>query len=56
MEKFDEIYNYLTENSFFTDDELILFCCIIGHSVASLNCAIYARYGFRDFESLIADL
>ena len=56
MKQFDEIYNYLTENQFFTDEELILLCCINGHSVDTLNSAIYARYGFRDFESLKEDL
>lgn len=56
MEKFDEIYNYLTENQFFTDDELILVCNINGHSVKTLNDAIYARYGFSDFDDFLNDL
>ena len=56
MKQFDEIYNYLTENQFFTDDELILLCCINGHTVETLNDAIYARYGFRTFEALLEDL
>ena len=42
MKQFDEIYIYLTENQFFTDEELILLCCINGHSVDTLNSAIYA--------------
>lgn len=56
MKQFDEIFDFLTENQFFTDDELILLCCINGHSVETLNDAIYARYGFRDFESFKDDL
>lgn len=56
MEQFDQIFNFLTENQFFTDEELILLCCINGHSVETLNDAIYARYGFRDFESFKDDL
>lgn len=56
MEHFDQIFNYLTENQFFTDDKLILLCCINGHSVDTLNSAIYARYGFRTFEALLEDL
>ena len=56
MKQFDEIYIYLTENQFFTDEELILLCCINGHSVDTLNSAIYARYGFRNIEGLLEDL
>ena len=56
MKQFDEIFNYLTENQFFTDEELILLCCINGHSVDTLNSAIYARYGFRNIEGLLDDL
>ena len=56
MKQFDEIYNFLTENQFFTDEELILLCCINGHSVDTLNSAIYARYGFRNIEGLLDDL
>lgn len=56
MKQFDQIFNYLTENQFFTDEELILLCCINGHSVDTLNSAIYARYGFRTFEALLEDL
>ena len=56
MKQFDEIYNFLTENQIFTDDELILLCCINGHTVDTLNSAIYARYGFRTFEALLEDI
>ena len=56
MKQFDEIFNYLTGNQFFTDEELILLCCINGHNVDTLNSAIYARYGFRNIEGLLDDL
>ena len=56
MKQFDEIFNFLTENQFFTDEELILLCCINGHSVDTLNSAIYARYGFRNIKGLLDDL
>lgn len=56
MKQFDEIYNFLTESQFFTDDELNLLCCINGHTVETLNDAIYARYGFRNIEGLLEDL
>ena len=56
MEQIDQIYDYLIENQLFTDGELSLLCCINGYSVETLNDAIYARYGLRDFESLKEDL
>ena len=56
MEQVGQIYDFLVENQFFTDDELHLLCCINGYSVDTLNDAIYARYGLRDFESLKEDL
>lgn len=52
MKQVSEIFDYLTENQFFTDDELILLFLINGYSVKTLNDAIYARYGFRTFEAL----
>lgn len=56
MEKVGQIYDFLIQNDFFTDDELNLVCCINGYSEDTLNDAIYARYGLRDFESLKVDL
>jgi hypothetical protein len=56
MEKFDEIYNYLTENQLFTFEELNLLCYINGYSEDTLNSAIYARYGLRTYEALLEDL
>ena len=56
MKKVDEIYNYLTENQFFTDSELLLLTYINGYTEHTLNSAVYARYGFRTFEDLLDDL
>ena len=56
MEQIGQIYDFLIENQLFKDGELSLLCCINGYSVDTLNSAIYARYGFRDFESLKEDL
>lgn len=56
MEQVGQIYDYLIENELFTKEELSLLCCINGYSVDTLNSAIYARYGLRDFEALIEDL
>lgn len=56
MKKVDEMYNYLTENQFFTDSELLLLTYINGYTEDTLNSAIYARYGFRTYEQLLEDL
>lgn len=56
MSPFYEHFNYLTENQFFTDEELTLLCCVNGYKEETLNEAIYARYGFRTFEQLLEDL
>ena len=56
MEQIEQIYDFLIENQLFTKGELSLLCCINGYSVDTLNSAIYARYGFRDFEGLLEDL
>lgn len=56
MEQVGKIYDYLIENELFKDGELSLLCCINGYSVDTLNSAIYARYGLRDFEALLDDL
>ena len=56
MERIGQIYDYLIENQLFSDGELSLLCCINGYSEDTLNDAISARYGLRDFESLKEDL
>lgn len=56
MEQVEQIYDFLIENDLFKDGELSLLCCINGYSVETLNSAIYARYGYRDFDSLKEDL
>lgn len=56
MEQVGKIYDYLIDNELFKDGELSLLCCINGYSVDTLNDAIYARYGYKDFESLLDNL
>lgn len=56
MKQFNEIFSFLVENQFFTEDELQLLCSINGAKEDTLNDAIYARYGFRDFDQLLDDL
>lgn len=56
MERFDEIFNFLVDNQFFTFEELNLLCYINGFTEDTLNSAIYARWGLRNYESLLEDL
>ena len=57
MEKLtlDEIYNNLIDNDLFTEKELELLTDINGYNIDTLNDAIYARYGYRDYEQLIEE-
>lgn len=56
MKKVDEIFNFLTENQFFTESELLLLSYINGYTVETLNSAIFARYGLRTYDELLEDL
>lgn len=47
-----EIYNNLIDNGYFTEKELELITDINGYNLETLNDAIYARYGYRDYEQL----
>lgn len=51
--EFNEMFIYLTDNGYFTEEELILVTNINGDTIESLNDCIYSRYGVRDLESLI---
>ena len=50
--EFNEMFIYLTDNKYFTEEELILVTNINGNTLQSLNDCIYSRYGVRDLESL----
>ena len=52
MKKVTELYEILTEQAYFTDAELELLTNINGYNIQTLNDAIYARYGYRDYEQL----
>lgn len=52
MKKVIELYNLLVENEYFTAEELKLLTNINGLSIETLNDAIFARYGYRDFEQM----
>ena len=48
----NELYTALIVGEFFTEAELQLITAINGWNIETLNAAIYARYGVRDFEQL----
>ena len=48
----DSAYNYLTDNNYFTEEELSLVTSINGYNIDTLNDCIYARYGDRNLEQL----
>lgn len=48
----DEMYDYLIDNEYFTNDELNLITNINGYSKETLNDCIYARYGYRSLDDL----
>jgi hypothetical protein len=49
----NELYEILLDNELFTNEELRLLTNINGLSIETLNDAIYARYGYRDFEQMM---
>ena len=49
------LWDELLEQELFTYDELRLLTNINGYSVETLNDAIYARYGYRDYEQMMED-
>lgn len=46
------LWDYLTEHSIATQEELELITSINGYSVETLNDVIYARTGYHDLEQL----
>ena len=53
MDYVDEIYNNLIEGEYFTIDELELITAMCGYSIETLNDAIWARYGYRNYQELM---
>lgn len=52
MQKVNELYDLLVDDGYFTEEELRLLTNINGYSIDTLNSAIYARYGYRDYEQM----
>ncbi len=50
--KVNELWDELLEMELFTEEELKLLTNINGLSIETLNDAIYARYGYRDYEQM----
>lgn len=51
----NELWDLLVSHYYFTRQELKLLTKINGYSIETLNKAIYARYGYRDYQQLIED-
>ena len=49
----NELWAELVERDLFTDKELQLLTNINGFSIETLNDAIFARYGYRDYEQMM---
>lgn len=47
-----ELFNTLIDEELFTEAELQLLTNINGYNIETLNDAIYARYGYRDYEQM----
>jgi len=52
---FEQVYDYLLENDYFTEKELELVTNINGNSIETLNDMLYARFGYRDIEQMLED-
>lgn len=53
MTEVNELYDVLVDDGYFTAEELQLLTNINGYSIETLNDAIYARYGYRDYEQML---
>lgn len=50
--KVNELWDELLKMELFTEEELKLITNMNGLSIETLNDAIYARYGYRDYEQM----
>ena len=51
----NELWAELVEYELFTEAELRLLTNINGYSVETLNDAIFARYGYRDYDQMMGE-
>ena len=52
----DELWALLVDYGLFTEAELRLISYMDGYNIETLNNAIYARFGYRDFEQLLSEM
>ena len=50
--EFNELFEALVEEEYFTMEELHLVTMLNGDTVETLNACIFARYGYRDWEQM----
>lgn len=51
----NELWDELLENELFTEEELRLLTNINGFNIETLNDAIFARYGYRDYNQMMGE-
>lgn len=51
----NEVWSYLVDNDYFTDDELRLITDINGFNLETLNDCLFARYGYRDLGQMLEE-
>ncbi len=51
----NELWDKLLEHELFTEKELQLITNMWGYNVETLNDAIYARYGYRDYNQMMEE-
>ena len=51
----NEVYNYLIDYGFFTENELNLITNINGYNLETLNDCLYSKFGYRDLEQMLEE-
>lgn len=50
-----EVYEFLIDNNYFTQEELDLTTNINGFNIETLNDCLYARYGYRSLSQMLEE-
>lgn len=50
-----ELWDVLVEGDFFTERELKIITEMCGYNIDTLNRAIFARYGYRDYNQMMSE-
>ncbi len=51
----NEVWSYLVDNDYFTDEELQLITNINGYTIETLNDCLYSRYAYRDLGQMLEE-